>query len=146
MPAHTFLRSRMIVGAALLALAPGCGAQYAPSDAAIGASSGGGAAYFPAAPAASASDLAASRQEPPAPAQAAVPGDGRGITITAASGSEVIALTEPPTHGTVAISGSGAAPSLRYTPVPGYLGRDQFSISLANGRRTVTVSVITKSP
>jgi len=156
MPAYTFLRSRMVVSAMLVALAPGCAVQNAQSDPGLGASSGRGAAVLPAAPpaapkppAARASVLAAPREEAPAPAQAATPRDARpsrNITVTT-SGGDAMELAAPPKHGTVAISGAGgAARSGRYTPTPGYLGDDQFSLSLAGGRQTITVSIFARTP
>ncbi len=156
MPAYTFLRSRMVVSAMLVTLAPGCSVQNAQSNPELGASSGGGAAVLPAAPpaapkppAVSAPVLAAPREEAPAPTQAATPRDARpsrNITVTA-SGGDAMELAAPPKHGTVAISSSGsAARSGRYTPTPGYLGDDQFSLSLAGGRQTVTVSIVAGPP
>lgn len=153
MPAYTSLCSRMVVSAMLVALAPGCSVQNAQSDPGLGASSGGGAAVLPAAPprppAASAPVLAAPREEAPAPTQAATPRDvrpSRTITVTT-SGGDAMELAAPPKHGAVAISGSGGATrSGRYTPTPGYLGDDQFSLSLAGGRQTVTVSIFAGPP
>ena len=156
MPAYTFLRSRMAVSAMLVALVPGCSVQNAQSNPGLGASSGGGAAVLPSpppaapeAPAASPPVLATPREAAPAPTQAATPRDAqpsRNITVTA-SGGDAMELAAPPKHGTVAISNSGgAARSGRYTPAPGYLGDDQFSLSLAGGRQTVTVSILAGPP
>ncbi len=156
MPAYTLLRSRMVVSAMLVALAPGCSVQNAQSYSGLGASSGGGAAVLPSPPpappkppAASAPVLATPREEAPAPTQAVTSRDARpsrNITVTT-SGGDAMELAGPPKHGTVAISDSGgAARSGRYTPTPGYLGNDQFSLSLAGGRQTVTVSILAGPP
>ena len=116
MPAYTFLRSRMVVSALFVALAPGCSVQNAQSDSGLGASSGGGAAVLPSPPpaapkppAASAPVLAAPREEAPAPTQAATARDARpsrNITVTTSDG-DAMELAVPPKHGTVAISNSG---------------------------------------
>jgi hypothetical protein len=127
----------MVVGATLLALVAGCDFEHAQSFPGVGASSGGGAAYLPASPraptppAASAPIVAAPREEV---VVAAPP--------VAASGGDVMVVAVPPRHGTVAISGAG----VRYTPTPGYLGGDQFSLRLAGARQTVTVSITGASP
>ena len=150
MPAHTLKCSRLVLGWALLALAPGCAVDRAASDSSLGASSGGGAAVMPAPlPAPRPVPFASAPVVAPvgvAPGQVAVPGEvrpGPDITVTAGGAMAIAVL---PRHGSVALSGGGlAGASARYTPAAGYVGDDQFSLSLG-GRRTVTVVLSAGAP
>jgi uncharacterized protein YhjY with autotransporter beta-barrel domain len=68
------------------------------------------------------------------------------LTLSVTGKASSVAVTSPPSHGTVSVAGI----NLTYTPAPGYVGADSFTYTATNGGGSsgaATVSVkITEAP